>query len=92
MKRTGYFLIVGLSGMLWLGTVPGASAAGPQTDEERTKQITIGGAQYFVEGGDMLKIDGESYLMKKDDTGEQVRADRRSGHKSSLCRRAGFEA
>lgn len=72
MKRTGYFLIVGLSGMFWLGTVPGASAAGPQTDEERTKQITIGGAQYFVEG-EVLKIDGESYLMKKDDTGEQVR-------------------
>jgi sporulation protein YlmC with PRC-barrel domain len=39
---------------------------------ESTRQITLGGAQYFVEG-EVLKIDGQKYTIKKDETEEQVR-------------------
>ncbi|HET7057539.1 MAG TPA: hypothetical protein VFI05_02330 [Nitrospiraceae bacterium] len=39
---------------------------------EESRQITIGGAQYFVEG-EVLKIDGQNYTIKKDETEEQVR-------------------
>lgn len=39
---------------------------------EETRQITVGGGQYFVEG-EVLKIDGERFTIKKDDSGEQVR-------------------
>jgi hypothetical protein len=39
---------------------------------EESRQITIGGAQYFVEG-EVLKIDDQNYTIKKDETEEQVR-------------------
>jgi sporulation protein YlmC with PRC-barrel domain len=39
---------------------------------EESRQITVGGAQYFVEG-EVLKIDDQNYTIKKDDTEEQVR-------------------
>jgi hypothetical protein len=38
---------------------------------ESNRQITLGGAQYFVQG-DVLKIEGDRYLIRKDDSGEQV--------------------
>src|SRR5437870_5748311 len=37
---------------------------------ESTRQITIGGAQYFVEG-EVLKIEADQYTIRKDETGEQ---------------------
>ncbi|MGH7230154.1 MAG: PRC-barrel domain-containing protein, partial [Nitrospiraceae bacterium] len=39
---------------------------------EESRQMTLGGAQYFVEG-EVLKIDGHNFTIKKDDTSEQVR-------------------
>ena len=35
-------------------------------------QVTLGGAQYFVEG-DIAKIDTDYYFVRKDETGEQIR-------------------
>ncbi len=35
-------------------------------------QVTLGGAQYFVEGA-IAKIEGDHYFVDKDETGEQVR-------------------
>ena len=39
---------------------------------EEGRQITLGGAQYFVEGA-VLKIDGQKYTIKKDETEQLVR-------------------
>lgn len=39
---------------------------------EESRQMTIGGAEYFVEG-QVLKIDGQNYTIKKNETEEQVR-------------------
>ncbi len=39
---------------------------------ETAAQVTLGGAQYFVEG-DIAKIDADYYFVRKDDTGEQIR-------------------
>jgi sporulation protein YlmC with PRC-barrel domain len=38
---------------------------------ESNRQVTLGGAQYFVEG-EILKIDGQQYDVKKADGGERV--------------------
>ena len=35
-------------------------------------QVTLGGAQYFVEG-DIAKIDADYYFVRRDETGEQIR-------------------
>ena len=45
-----------------------AKAHSPDMDA----QVTLGGAQYFVEG-DIAKIDADYYFVKKDETGEQIR-------------------
>lgn len=66
--------------MFWLGTVLVASAGELRKKPDPTQmhtpesssQITLGGAEYFVEG-ELLKIEGQHYLVKKDQTGEQVR-------------------
>lgn len=39
---------------------------------ESNQQVTLGGAQYFVEG-EVLKIDGQAFDIKKTEGGEQVR-------------------
>ena len=38
---------------------------------ESNQQVTLGGAQYFVEG-EVLKIDGQQFDIKKTDSGERV--------------------
>ena len=49
--------------------VPSASSG---QREDTAAQVTLGGAQYFVEG-DIAKIDAEYYFVRKDETGEQIR-------------------
>lgn len=39
---------------------------------ESNQQVTLGGAQYFVEG-EILKVDGQNFDIKKADGGERVR-------------------
>ena len=39
---------------------------------ESASQVTLGGANYFVEGA-VLKIDGQHYTVRRDESGEQVK-------------------
>ena len=52
---------------------------------ESNQQVTLGGAQSFVEG-EVLKIDGQAFEIKKTEGGEPVRFSRESGHQSRLRR------
>jgi hypothetical protein len=43
-----------------------------QQSAEQNAQVTMGGAQYFVYG-DVLKIEGDSYFIKDEESGDEVK-------------------
>lgn len=72
MRQIGYLAsMAGLAGLTAVGAVFTASAGDPGTPES-SAQVTLGGANYFVEG-EVLKIDGEQFYVRQAVGGEQVR-------------------
>lgn len=67
-----------LSGLVLEGAAPAAFAATRDAGEtgesvqESDAQVTLGGAQYFVEGS-IATIEDRYYFVRKKDTGEQIR-------------------
>lgn len=74
-------VVAGVAVVFCLGTISPASA-GESTKKQpdptemhapdENRQITVGGADYFVEG-ELLGIEGQRYTIKRHQSGEQVR-------------------